>query len=251
MLFQDDNGILIAKIKDAIRFCETRRKPSFVGFLNEHQAAASIACLKHEKVFNYKFYGGCKDSDRTMLVVYPQGNEIGGDLFPISALCFTYPKEYKLTHRDFLGALMALGLKRETIGDILTENGKAVTFVKNEIKDYIITQVDKIGAVRVTVTEAGNENFTKTQLFDEFSCTVASLRLDGIVAAITKQSREKSVGLIECGLVAVNAVVVYSPSSAIKVNSKISVRGKGKFIISEVCGETKKGRLRLIIKEYR
>lgn len=246
-----DDGILYAKIKDAVRLAEKRNFPCFVGFLNERQISISIVFLKNIKFYNYKFFGGYGDCERAVLGVFPDGQDSEDFLFPVSLISFTYNKKFTLTHRDFLGSLMGLGIKRESVGDILTDDGKAFVFVKDEVKDYVISQTEKVGSVSVTVKEENAARLPVKDNFNTASYTVASMRLDNLVSAVTGLSREKSSRMIKASLVYVNSVVNDSVCAPVKEGDKLSIRGKGKFIVSEIGRLTKKGRIKLIIKEYR
>ena len=92
---------------------------------------------------------------------------------------------------------------------------------------------------------------SKKNEFEEIKCTVSSARLDGIISTVVPLSREKSSALIKQGLVFVNAFATENVSYTVKSGDKISVRGKGKFIVSEFSGITKKGRLKLTVKKYK
>ncbi|MEE0059481.1 MAG: YlmH/Sll1252 family protein, partial [Acutalibacteraceae bacterium] len=170
--------------------------------------------------------------------------------YPITGISFKYKPEYKLSHRDFLGSLMGLGLKREAIGDILTGDGYTVIFIKDEIKKYVLSQIQKIGSVGVVTEEWDNYTLPIKNEFENISCTISSARLDNIVSALVGLSREKSATLIKQGLVFVNSVAVDNLSYTIKTGDKISIRGKGKFIVGDFSGLTKKGRLKLTVQKY-
>lgn len=227
------DNILYAKLRDAQRLSEKRQFPSFVGFLNEQQISQSVAYLKGIECYNYKFYGGYENCDRAVLGFFPKGSDMEDYMFPISAIAFEYKEDYSLTHRDFLGAVMGLGIKRESVGDIICSSGKAVMLIKDEVKEYILSQINKVGSVGVKVYLYTDDIVPKTQQFKELQRSVASLRLDNIVSAVTGFSREKSAKLIKAGLVAVNSLVTQSVSTNIKTDDKISVRGNGKFIVGD------------------
>ena len=171
--------------------------------------------------------------------------------FPVTALEITFRKADKLTHRDFLGALMSLGIERDTVGDILVEDGRCVVFVKSEISSYITSQLFKIGSAGVKIKEADPDTLPKGRGFDEQSYVVASLRLDAVVAAVTGLSREKTKQLICSGNVSLNFLPCDNVSKVIESGDSLSIRGKGKYKINGVLGETKKHRTRLSIIHYR
>ena len=145
---------------------------------------------------------------------------------------------------------MALGLKRETVGDILIEEGRAVVFITEENADFIMSQITKIGRVGVTSQKGFSEPLPKTVTMAEASVTVASNRLDCVVAALIGVSRNKAAQIIEQSLVSVNSVV--SEKTTLKVNDGdiISVRKKGKFKIESQGEKTRKDRIILKFKKY-
>ncbi|MEE1056910.1 MAG: YlmH/Sll1252 family protein [Acutalibacteraceae bacterium] len=246
-----ENVLLIARINDLITASNKRHFPVFLGFLNEHEISVASQYLRKEKSINYRFFGGYNSSERCILAVAQCNFDIEEYYYPITGLCFRYKTDYKLSHRDFLGSLMGLGIKRESVGDILTGNGVAIVFVKDEIKEYVVSQIQKIGNVGVTIEEWDSIELPVKNEFEEINCTVSSARLDSIVSAVVLLSREKSSALIKQGLVFVNAFATENVSYTVKSGDKISVRGKGKFIVGEFSGVTKKGRLKLTVKKYK
>ena len=171
--------------------------------------------------------------------------------FPVEAILFSFRKTDKLTHRDFLGSLMSLGIERETVGDILVEDGRAVVFVKSEIKDYIVSQISKVGRVGVTLSDADKDSLPQGRGVEEKEYTVSSMRLDNIVSAVSGLAREKAKNLILSGSVSVNHLPCQKISHSMKQGDKLTIRGKGKYEICGVIGETKKHRIRISIIHYR
>ena len=170
--------------------------------------------------------------------------------FPLCAVTLTYRKSDTLSHRDFLGSLMALGIKRETVGDILAEEGRAVVFLTIEVKNFVLTQIKKIGRVGVTLTEGFCEPLPQSDKLAEFKDTVASNRLDCVVSSLCSVSRGNAAELIENGFVSVNSVVTEKATKLITDGDIITVRGKGKFIITSLSAKTKKQRTVLEYKKY-
>ena len=210
-------------------------------------AARHLISLHFE---TYRFFGGYEGSERSVLGLWFY-EEPEDAQFPVSALEITFRNADKLTHRDFLGALMSLGIERETVGDILVEDGRCIVFVKSEIRDYITSQLFKIGSAGVRIREAEPTALPKGRGEEELVCVVPSLRLDAVVAALTGLSREKTKTLILSGKVACNFEPCDNVSRAVKEGDSLSIRGKGKYKIDGVIGETKKHRIRISIIHYR
>lgn len=246
-----EESLLIARLQDALLNSTKKQFPYFLGFLNEHQMSVVLQYIKKEKLNNYKFFGGYENSERCLLAIAGGNFEIEDYYFPVSGICFNYKIDFKLSHRDFLGALMGLGIKRESVGDILIADGYAVVFVKNEIKNYVISQIQKIGSVGVSVSLWDGTTLPMHNQFYDVNCTVSSARLDNIVSAVVPLSRDKAATAIKQGLVFINSMVIENVSHIVKEGDKISVRGKGKFVVRDFSGVTKKGRLKLTVQKYK
>lgn len=244
----DKDKLFISKLDDAVFLCQKRQKPYFFSFLSEAEQAQAERYLKSVGFNSYSFFGGYGQSERKVLCLdfYEDNPE-----FPISAVQFSFRPADKLTHRDFLGALMSLGIERETVGDILVEDGRCVVFVKSEIAGYIKSQISKIGRAGVKVGDADLNSLPKGRGVEEKSVIVSSARLDNIVAAVSGLSREKTKSVILSGGVTLNFIECTNISKTVNEGDTLTIRGKGKFKINGVLGETKKHRIRISIIHYR
>lgn len=246
----NEDAVLEARLRDAARLSESGKRPGFVGFLDERQAAVTQSFMKSLGVSSFLLWGGYEDAERVMLGVFPDFSEPRADLFPIAAVTAEYRREDVLAHRDFLGALLHLGVTRETLGDILTEEGRCVFFCRSEISGFLLSQTEKIGGVGVRLSSGAAEPLPVPHRFEEFSAVVASARLDCTVAAAVGTSREKAAEQIRSGFVMLDHEAVDSPSAPVKEGNKISVRGTGRFVLDAVGPVTKKGRLRIAGRKY-
>lgn len=241
-----DNTLLLARTKDIIDSAFHTNKPKFLGFLSVEEAALIKKYLENRNV-KHLFFGGTNNNERVFLACLPEWiNEVD---FPITAITFTYRTVDILRHRDFLGALMALGLKRETVGDILIEQGRAVVFLSKDIADYVLENLNKVGNVGVF----GSYGFDELPAYDskkENSVIVASLRLDCVVAAIANCSRNTATEYIESGLVTVNSVISQKTTKSLTFGDVLSIRHKGKFEIVSSDKKTKKDKTILVYKSY-
>ena len=241
-----------ARLEDMVSRCERDGTAVFSSFLDERQCAeAELWCRANAGALRYALYGGYPDARRKMLAVYPDyfGEDIS-DMFPMKCLTFTYRKEDKLTHRDFLGSFMGQQLKREVIGDIVTKEGIAQTLVTDVAAKLIASSVTKIGRVGVKISGDRPFELENAQQFQDISGTVASLRLDCIVSLAAKVSREKAATLIRADRVDVNHITADSLSQELREGDIISVRGCGRFVLSGINGETKKRRIHIILRKY-
>lgn len=242
-----ESELLVARLGDTVDISERTNKPKFFGFLSPEQTVLAKTYLGNRNI-TFRFFGGFEDAQRVYLGCFPDWVEDYS--FPISAITFNYRKSDVLSHRDFLGSLMALGIKRETVGDILVGEGKAVAFVADEVKEFIFTQIKKIGRIGVTLEEGFTEPLPQTSKLVDVTDTIASNRLDCVVASLASISRGKSCELIENGFVSVNSVVCEKTTKLINNGDIVTVRGKGKFIVTSLTGKTKKQRTVLEFKKY-
>ena len=239
-----EDKLLLDKAYDAIHLAERRNIPRFLGFLNEHE---SLYLRQHlPKSADVAFYGGYPDAVRLMM-----GAAAEKESFPITALEFTYREQDDLRHRDFLGSLMALGIRRDTLGDILTGKGRTVIFVRDDIVPFLLSDVDKIGRVGVKVAYADADDLPIPDDIEELLFTLSSLRLDAFVAAAAHLSRDNAARLIKNELVMVDHVTETEVSSFLKEGMTITIRKYGKFVLTELRGTSKKGKLRVAVKHYR
>lgn len=246
---QNSDEILISRTKDAIRLCERRRSACFVGFLDERQKAV-IEDLIGGQDLNACFFGGYADSERTVFGVFPAGDEQDISLFPLIAVAFSYRAAADISHRDVLGALLSAGIKRETVGDILCEKGRAVVFLRKEVLPFAAEQIDRIGREGVECQYPYVGELPVVHEFRQLRDTVASLRLDAVLKICLGASREDAAKKIAAGLVSLNHRPCSSPSQAVRENDLLSVRGAGRFRIKEVGPQTKKGRLFIVVDQY-
>jgi RNA-binding protein YlmH len=207
-----------------------------------------IATCENYNIHAYAF-GIFKDSDRRMLAFSGQDIPI---MYPINLLKISNNSKFStLLHKDYLGAIMSLGIKREKLGDLIISDKICYAPVCSDISSYIINNLNDIGNCPCKVREY---DCTSQELperkFEEKIIIATSLRLDGMVAAICNVSRNNSVGLISTGKILVNYMQCLKKDKIIKCSDTLTIRGYGKFKISEIIGTTQKERLKLIIKKY-
>ncbi len=229
---------------------QEKNYPRYSLFLDERQQMLAKQALNQYRDCHYCFGGGYEGAKRQMLCVYPDYLAEDSLAFPFRYLYFTFRKSDALTHRDFLGSLMALRLKRETIGDIVVGEGEAAVVAGETAAEYILQNMQKIGRVGVSVSETDHIPLRVEQQFAEIAGTVASLRIDCVVGLATKLSRSKTMDLVSAGRVQLNYEEVSSPSILLKPEDIITVRGFGKYILAKEIRETKKGRYHILLQKY-
>lgn len=238
--------ILRSRIEDTVHLCAKRGAPCFLGFLDqrEQMEAQSILCalVADEQI---SFFGGYPDAERTVLCVSPSYYCVEETEYPLHIVAFLYRKQKKLTHRDVLGTLMSLGIRRDAVGDILCGDGVSVVFLRGEIAAYVCEQIDRIGGEGVAVVADYDGELPITVEYESIRETVASPRLDSVVKALIRTSREQAAEWIRIGAVSVNHQPTESVSKSVSEGDVLSVRGHGRYLIDQIGPVTKKGRLAL------
>ena len=241
----DEDRLLIRHITDLSIRSERSGAALFSNFLDDRQLAICEAALKSDKK-EYLTLGGYDSAERRVFA-FGDGCE---DKLPFTAAVFNYPEDRELSHRDFLGSLMALGIKRELLGDILVGSGRTAVFVINSALPLVM-DMTKVGSVGVRMTLDFTEDDIPEQEYDEIRSTVASLRLDSVTATALRMSREKAAELIKSKGVSHNRVMSFSPSDKVSEGDRFSVRGFGRFDLYEVGDRSKKDRIFITLRKYR
>ena len=177
--------------------------------------------------------------------------EDAGRQSPIRCLRAVFRTDSALTHRDFLGSLMGMGVVREKLGDILVGPDSADLLVLDTVADFLLAGWNSAGRAKLTVTEIDPEHLHIPEACcQELRDTVSSLRLDAVVSAGLKMARGKAAELIASGRVQVNWRECTKPDKALSAGDTVSARGFGKFELTEIGGTTKKGRTAITLKRY-
>lgn len=247
----EDERYLSAHISDLAVLSRKTGVPRFSRFLNERERAVAAESARANKA-NPIFYGGYDGAARTVCGFFEgtYAEELPKEeLFPLCAVTFSFNLHgIKLTHRDFLGAVLGTGLQRSAVGDILIAEDHAVVFCLDTAEELILG-LEKAGRAGVTPVRgiAGELPAARVEAVDK---TVSSLRLDCVVGACANISRDKSASLIKSGQVSADFSVCLSVSSVLKEGTVVSVRGYGRFKLSKIVGETKKGRIHVVIERF-
>ena len=155
-----------------------------------------------------------------------------------------------LTHRDYLGALIHLGIERSRLGDIVIKGQDAYVFCHAQMEEFLMQNITRIRHTTVKVSAVENPDDLPKPQFQEIHGTVSSVRLDAMIALAFSSSRSSMLGLIEGGKVFVNGKMVVSNGHPLKPEDIVSVRGYGKFRYDGMAGTTKKGRCSVTVQKY-
>ncbi|MDE7293945.1 MAG: RNA-binding protein [Oscillospiraceae bacterium] len=253
----DEDKLLIARIDDMIRAVERSFAPKFSGFLAVGEAAPAERFLEYMGLRageDYLFWGGFEGAERVILGIFPEDFSSKSERrqqFPLRIVKFGGRMAGTLSHRDYLGAVMSLGIERSLTGDIICREDCAYAVLSPAAAELAVNSIEKIGRAGVKCAYSSAEDkIERNDSFKEISCTVPSMRLDCIISEAAGVSRSKAAGLIRSGAVSVNHRVTESVSENVNEGDILSVRGCGRFILAESGGRTKKDRLKIVIKKY-
>lgn len=245
-----EDAVLLARVQEALQNARFRGRPSFVGFLDERQALLAASSANRQKDVTFALDGGYDGAARVMFGAFPPYVQPDRAEFPLEAVTVRFRTGAGVTHRDLLGSLMALGVARDVLGDLLLEDGRAVFFARQEMVPFFEEELKKVGGEGVRVCAGAELPLPGGAKFAEISATVASPRLDCVVAALCNCSRGAAAELIAKGLVTLNFTECTAVSAEVAEEDKISVRGKGKFVVDRIGPQTKKERLGFRARKY-
>ncbi|WP_195939853.1 YlmH family RNA-binding protein [Romboutsia sp. 1001713B170131_170501_G6] len=219
-------------------------------FLNPYEIKNAIAILNSYSDLKYSVDGGHKEAERSKIFIYPFYMEYEDIDDNLKFIQVEGNFKFKsISHKDYLGSLMGLGIKREMIGDIIIHDSFCQIIVSSDICDFIIMNLQKVSTNSVSVYEISREDIIENSLnYKDISFTVSSSRLDCIISGLYNISRQESLKYINAERVFVNYEKITSASKEIENNSLISVRGKGRAVISKIGDITKKGRIKVCAK---
>lgn len=225
---------------------------TYSDFLNLNELNILHTTPRSEFDTPYETYGGYNDSERQMAAFLPDAlyydYQYPIQIIEISPVNRKFAEE--LSHRDYLGAVMNLGIERCKLGDILIEDGKAILFAKEELAGYIMEHLTRIRhtTVKTSILSAFEDSYEPR--YEELKGTVASVRLDTVLSLAYPLSRSKITGLIEGARVFVNGKLVTSNGYRLKEGDILSVRKMGRIGYNGILSETKKGRYMVSIRKY-
>ncbi|KXG75966.1 YlmH family RNA-binding protein [Thermotalea metallivorans] len=245
-----DDKIMAIRTLDKAESVLKNYIPRYTDFFDPYQISLCTHALHRIAGLKYIVTGGREGAERQIIMLYPEFMEDMEIENPLRVLKL----EGKLggdsfTHRDVLGAILGLGIKREKIGDIIAGNGRAYVVSFKEICDFIQWNLEKISRYKVT---ANFVDFCDIEEHEEsyklIESTVPSLRLDAVIGVGFGESRSSLSKLINNDRVKVNWKPINNPAHPVQEGDVISFKGKGRMILLQVGNKTKKDRYQVIIK---
>ncbi|NLM36632.1 MAG: photosystem II S4 domain protein [Firmicutes bacterium] len=249
---------LVARVLDQVETALKKTAPVATDFLDPSQRALCGEVIHFLPEVKTQYFGGYRGAERQRMVVMPAFYLDEAVEPPLAYLAVRPPlkggkaapaTEPLLSHRSVLGSIMGLGLKRGKIGDILLGTEEAQVVVAAEIAEFILTNLTKVGSLPVTVVAIDPEQLNiPVERVKEIKSTVASPRLDAVAGLGYGVSRSRMAREIKMGRVKVNWQLVTVPDYKVATGDVLSIRGRGRVIVEEIGGETRKGRLFIKLK---
>ena len=249
---QKEEVMLQKRLIELSKISYQRDIVTFSDFLNLNELNILHTIPKNELHTMYVTFGGYEHSERQMVAFLPDALCYEYE-YPISILKISpLQKKFseKLSHRDYLGSLLNLGIERSKLGDILVEDDFAILFAHESLEKYLMEELTRVRHTSIMISRMETAEFQYQPKVEEIKGSVSSVRLDSLLALAFHSSRTKLVAYIEGGKVFVNGKLVTSNGYQIKENDIVSVRGLGRFRYKEMTSQTKKGRCFVTIELY-
>lgn len=249
----DENKLIKARLKELAETSYRQNRYMFSHFLTPMELTVLDEMAEELSFADYDTYGGNENCERQMVRFGSERMFGYVEEYPISVLLIE-PLSAKfaetLEHRDYLGAIMNLGIERDVLGDILIKDKKAYLFCMESIAEYLISTLDKIRHTNVKVTQVSGKIEALAKTLKDTEVLVQSPRFDAIVAAIGKLSRSEAQQMFRDKKVLLNGRVCENNSMILKEDSTFSIRGYGKFIYTGCGNQTRKGKTYVHLKQY-
>lgn len=255
---KQEDKICLSQVLDKIEFCNTRERLESTDFLDMYQVSLVENFLRKIQFKNYKLFGGYEEAERKILIIYP-------DKYDENMIAKNYNKLLKVvrvnlpqeehgnySHRNYLGGIVKLGLKREKVGDIIVANEGSDIITAQDFAEILKQQLPSLTRFEksdIEIVELNNLNKKEVQK-EVVKIIVPSLRLDNFVSDLARTSRSKAAQIIDQERVFINGQNETKASKQVKLNDVITIRGKGRFVVTGFEGTTRSGRTVVIIEKY-
>jgi len=247
-----DVKLTMAKVEDLVKWVIRNQEWNTTWFLDPVTQVHVEKYLTNIREVLYKKSGGYPLAERNIFAIYPDWMEFDDSLFPYCGISMEWDERYfNISHRDILGSILGLGLERHAIGDIIVKENIAYAVIMEDISDFILANLVKVGRAKVKVS-----NIDLAQLdipepkFKIINTTVPSMRLDCLASSGFGYSRNRILPFIREGKLFVNWEQITKPDFQIKEGDIITLRGSGRIRIFKVSGLTRKNRIAVIIHRF-
>ena len=253
-----DDKILLAQILDKVEMVEKKNKIEYTDFLDLAQIELVQKFINKIKLQNYIMYGGFEQAERKMFVIYPDKfNSVVveknlSNIIQIIRIDLPDDLKGKYTHRDYLGAVIKLGIERKKIGDIIVDQNGADIIADKDVVKFLI---DNLGSLtrfsKSTISVQNIEGLRPVEIKKkELEIIVSSMRLDNVISELARCSRNKALDIINTERVFINFECETKKTKQVKTGDMITIRGKGRFFVKEIIGQTRSGRTVIKIEKF-
>lgn len=255
---EKDDKILLSQILDKIEMVEKKNKIEYTDFLDLSQIELVQKFINRIKIENYMSYGGFEQAERKMFVIYPEkfnSTVVEKNLSNIVQIIrIELPDDLKgkYTHRDYLGAVIKLGIERKKVGDIIVDSNGADIIIDKDVSKFLVENLGSLTRFsKSTITVQNIEDLRPVEIKkEEIEIIVSSLRLDNVISELARCSRNKALDIINTERVFVNFECETKKTKQIKPGDMVTIRGKGRFFIKEIVGQTRSGRTVIKIEKF-
>ena len=255
---RQEDKILVSQVFDKINQINKTQKIESTDFLDMYQISLVETVLKKINFDNYILYGGYEDAERKILIVYPEKYNIEmieknyNKLINIVRVELSDDEKGKYTHRNYLGGIVKLGLKREKVGDILVFDDGADIVTINSFAPILSKDLKSLTRFENSKIEELELNKIRIRVIkvEEVKIIVPSLRLDNFVSDLARTSRSKAADMIDQERVFINGKNETKASKQVKKDDIITIRGKGRFVVKDCVGNTRSGRTVVLVEKY-
>lgn len=246
--FRAEEAVLVDQALEWKEAAEQYHKIKLTDFLDPREQQILSVIIGSQSDAAVQFFGAFEQAERKRAIIYPSYIQPEPEGFQVEALEISYvSKFHTIEHRQVLGALMSLGMKRGKYGDIVLQEERIQIAVAKEVTDYIRLNLQSVGKASVSLSTVSLDDVLhQHEEWMEKSGTVSSMRLDVLLAEIFNLSRQKVSPLIKNGLVKVNWKVVEQPSYECYAGDAFSVRGYGRGKLLSVDGKSKRDKWRIL-----
>lgn len=245
--FRQEEHEFIDQVLGWIEQVQVQYAPKLTDFLDPRESEIVRMLIGTDGDVRVSFYGGNEVAERRRAFIYPDYYEPQIEDYELTIYELFYSAKFTiLKHRQILGTLMSVGLKREKFGDIWIEGERVQFVVAKDVASYLEMNISKMGNAGVKFKEIPIDRVMRvTEQWKESQVTVSSMRLDTILSAIANISRQKSQTLVQQGRVKVNWKQIDNPSYEIRESDVISTRGIGRMKVFSIDGKTKKDKWKI------
>lgn len=255
---KQEDKVCLSQVLDKIEFSKTREKIEYTDFLDMYQVSLVENFLRKIKFENFQLYGGYEQAERKILIVFPDkyDNKMLEKNFhkivKIVRIQLLEEEQGKYSHRNYLGGIVKLGLKREKVGDIIVYQQGADVIALDDFADILRQQLPLLTRFQNSKVEIKEiQDLKKKDIkLEQVKIIVPSLRLDNFVSDLARTSRSKASQMIGQERVFVNGQIETKVSKQLKLKDVITIRGKGRFVIQEFAGTTRSGRIVVSVEKF-